>query len=348
MSDREQSEHDMTVRAAWLYYVAEKTQNEIAVILGVSRVKAARLIADAKASGIVTIDIDHRLSAMCELEEQIRRHFNLRFCYITPALAAETGLDRADEDARDAVARRSVGMVGARILRNTLAQSQSEETVIGLAWGRTISAMADAFLPINAASAQFVSLLGSLTRSVSANPFDVVQKLALKTGGQAKYLPVPFIADSEEDREVFLQQRVVQEVVRTAMHARACFISVGECDSGSFLSRYGYLSPEDLQRLHQLGAVGDTLGLFFDKDGNYIDLQLCRRTLAIDLSTLSESTIVLLSAGRAKVNATQAILKAGFITGLVIDGDSASRLAAGLEEPAGLGIEGKSPINLDR
>lgn len=325
MIDRDQSEVDMMVRAAWLYYVAEKTQNEIASILGVSRVKIARLIADARTSGIVTIDIDHRLSALSELEERIRTKFDLRFCYVTPPVGDyETSSDT--RDAQEAVARRGVGMVAARFLRSMLSQEQSKETVIGLAWGRTISAMADAFLPVNTPDVQFVSLLGSLTRSASANPFDVVQKIASKTGGQAKYLPVPFIADSEEDREVFIQQRVVQDIIRTAMRARACFISVGECDASSFLSRYGYLSQDDLNALNQLGAVGDTLGLFFDENGNYIDSQICRRTLAINLSALSRSDIILMSAGTAKVKATQAILKAGFITGLVIDAESARQL----------------------
>jgi DNA-binding transcriptional regulator LsrR (DeoR family) len=325
MNDRDQSEADMMVRAAWLYYVAEKTQNEIASILGVSRVKAARLIGDARTNGIVTIDIDPRLSAQSELEERIRKTFGLQFCYVTPPLDDEDAAIAGSEQG-EALARRGVGMVGARILRSILSQNQSSETVIGLAWGRTISAMADALLPINAPDTQFVSLLGSLTRSASANPFDVVQKIASKAGGQAKYLPVPFIADSEDDREVFIQQRVVQDIVRTAMRATACFISVGECDSSSFLSRYGYLSPDDLKNLKELGAVGDTLGLFFDANGNYIDSSICRRTLAINLSTLSQSSIILLSAGSTKVKATSAILKAGFITGLVIDAASASLL----------------------
>lgn len=326
MTDREQSEHDMMVRAAWLSYVAERTQNEIAAILGVSRVKVARLVADARASGILTIDIDHRLSAMCDLEESLRNRFNLRFCYATPPLARDDPPGTLHAEDRDGRARHSVGMTAARTLRSLLAQNQTAEIVIGLAWGRTISAMADAFLPLNAPATQFVSLLGSLTRSASANPFDVVQKLASKTGGQAKYLPVPFIADYEEDREVFIQQRIVQDVFRTAMRAKACFVSVGEVDSGAFLAQHGYLSQDDMARLRELGAVGDTLGLFFNSDGRYIDSAICRRTLAIDLPSLSNSEIVLLSAGSAKVKATQAILKAGFISGLIIDGDSAIQL----------------------
>lgn len=100
MNDRDQSEADMMVRAAWLYYVAEKTQNEIASILGVSRVKAARLIGDARTNGIVTIDIDPRLSAQSELEERIRKTFGLQFCYVTPPLddedAAIAGSEQGD------------------------------------------------------------------------------------------------------------------------------------------------------------------------------------------------------------------------------------------------------------
>jgi DNA-binding transcriptional regulator LsrR (DeoR family) len=335
MADHDQSEQDMMVRAAWLSYVAERTQNEIATILGVSRVKVARLIADARANGLVTIDIDHRLSAMCDLEEELRQRFNLRFCYVTPALSADMRAEALDAEALGNLARRSVGMVAARALRSLIVQNQTIETVIGLAWGRTISALADAFLPLNAPATQFVSLLGSLTRSASANPFDVVQKLASKTGGQAKYLPVPFIADSEEDRDVFIQQRVVQDVIQTAMTAKACFISVGEVDGGAFLSRYGYLSEDDMANLRRLGAVGDTLGLFFDRDGRYIDSPICRRTAAINLSSLSNSEIVLLSAGTTKVEATQAILRAGFISGLIIDGDSARTMRKTLAAQAG-------------
>jgi DNA-binding transcriptional regulator LsrR (DeoR family) len=327
MNERDTSESDMMVRAAWLYYLAELTQSEIASILGVSRVKVARLIGDARTAGLVNIEIDHGLSATCALEERLRTHFGLQFCFVTPPLG-RPALDSLSAAESEQAARRGVGMVAARLLRQMLAREQSEEIVIGLAWGRTISAMADAFLPVNAARAQFVSLLGSLTRSASANPFDVVQKLAGKTGGEAKYLPVPFIADSEEDREVFWQQRVVQDVVATAHRARACFLSVGECDQRSFLSRYGYLSREDLALLQAKGAVGDTLGVFFDATGAYIDAPQSRRTLAIDLSTLEDSSIVLLSAGLPKLNATHAILKAGFISGLVMDGDSALLLDA--------------------
>lgn len=328
MADQDEARHDMMVRAAWLSFVAERTQSEIAAILGTSRVKVARLIAEAKEQGLVSIEIDHRLADTCALEETFRTRYGLDFCYVTPPLSAlDSKTAAADAETRDELARRAVGIVAARTLRREITHRHAPEHVVGLAWGRTISAMADAFRPINAPDTQFVSLLGSLTRSASANPFDVVQKLAQKTGGEAKYLPVPFIADSEEDRAVFLQQKLVQEVVRTAFRATSCFISVGEVDADAFLARHGYLAPSDIAKLRALGAVGDTMGLFFDAEGHYVDSPICRRTLAIDLAALAKSRIVLLSAGHSKVEATRAILKAGFISGLIIDGDSASALA---------------------
>ena len=328
MDSEDDEQRDLMVRAAWLSYVAERTQNEIAGILGVSRIKVARLIAEARELGLVKIEIDHALSETAEIEETLRQRFGLAFCSVTPPLLAEPATPRGkqDADAQDELARRAVGLEAAAILRRQIAQDRDSDAVFGLAWGRTISALADAFRPLNAPKVQFVSLLGSLTRSAAANPFDVVQKLASRTGGEAKYLPVPFIADSEEDRATFMQQKLVQEVIRTALKAKSCFISVGEMAAGSFLARYGYLSGEDIAHLRTLGAIGDTMGLFFDKDGHFVDSAICRRTLAIELSALRQSSVVLLSAGKPKLAATRAILKAGFISGLVIDGDSARHL----------------------
>ncbi|WP_143540760.1 sugar-binding domain-containing protein [Rhizobium sp. L43] len=134
LTEREQSEGDMMVRAL-------------------------RRRSTARTSGIVTIDIDHRLSTLSELEERIRTKFDLRFCCVTPP-GDDYGKGRDNRDEQQAVAGRGVGMVAVKFLRSMLTQDQSKENVIGLAWGRTIGAMADAFLPVNAPDLQFVSLRG--------------------------------------------------------------------------------------------------------------------------------------------------------------------------------------------
>ena len=77
---------EQTVRAAWLYHVAGNTQEQTADLLGTSRVKVNRLLAEARESGIVKISIEHRFARMAGVEEAIRNRHNLLFCRTTPPL----------------------------------------------------------------------------------------------------------------------------------------------------------------------------------------------------------------------------------------------------------------------
>ena len=51
---------DLATRAAWLYYVAGNTQNEIAEKLQVSRPVAQRLVAFAVEKNLIRVRVDHR------------------------------------------------------------------------------------------------------------------------------------------------------------------------------------------------------------------------------------------------------------------------------------------------
>ena len=77
---------EQIVRAAWLYHVAGNTQEHTADLLGISRIKVNRLLAEARESGIVKISIEHRFARMVEIEESLRRRYNLAFCRTTPPL----------------------------------------------------------------------------------------------------------------------------------------------------------------------------------------------------------------------------------------------------------------------
>ena len=82
--------HEQTIRAAWLYYVAGNTQEQTAELLGISRVKVNRLLAEAKEAGIVKISIEHRFARMAEVEETIRSRHRLSFCRTTPPLLSSS------------------------------------------------------------------------------------------------------------------------------------------------------------------------------------------------------------------------------------------------------------------
>ena len=322
---------EQIVRAAWLYHVAGNTQEQTADLLGISRVKVNRLLAEAREFGIVKISIEHRFARMVELEELIRHRYNLTFCRSTPPLMSYSPTrrrslpSRAKLEAESPIARRAVGIVAAELLRERL--QADESCVVGVGWGRTMAEVPNHLVGITRPGAKFVSAMGSLTRTSAANLFEVVYQFAERTGGEGHFLPVPFIANTIADRQIFMSQRIVKETLALAEQASFYMATFGPCDEHSLLFKQRYLSGVELQDLKRAGAVSDCLGKFFDAEGKIVDSDVNHRTLSVDVEHLFEREVVLLCAGREKLQAVKGLLKAGFINGLIIDGDTALLLS---------------------
>lgn len=305
-------------RAAWLYYVGGLNQEAAAQRLGVTRARVNKLLQDARETGLVSISINPSNLGMLDVEDELARRWGLDFCVCTPALGLE------GEGAATGFALRAVGMAAANHLRDHL--SRTEAPVIGTGWGRTLDQMTRHLAGVTAPQAKFVSVMGSLTANSSYNPFEVVHALARQTGGEGYVLPVPFIADSVEDRHVLMSQKTVQKALAIAESATVTYISLGELKEEALLRRQGMLTADDVAGLREAGAVGDTNGIFFDAEGLAVAHPLNERTVALGFETLRRTNVVALVAGVQKVNAARAFLKSGVARGLVIDGDTAGLL----------------------
>lgn len=309
-------------RAAWLYYLGGMNQEETAARLGTTRARVNKLLQQAREAGIVSITIDTRENGLMALEDRIVAEFGLERCICSPALGLEG--DTATYPALADFPRRAVGSVAARLLREVLARKP--DTLVGTGWGRTLNQITKQIAGLSAPQARFVSLMGSLTANSAFNPFEVVQALANATGGEGYFLPVPFIVDSPDDREVLMSQRSVQDVLQMARNPDIAFISVGELTEASLLRQSGMIREDELGSLREAGAVGDTNGIFFNAQGAPVNHQLNQRTLAVGFDDLARSHTVLLSAGTEKCVATHSLLRSGIIRTLIIDGDAAKAL----------------------
>ena len=164
-------EHSLAIRAAWLHYVGGLTQAAVAKRLGIASVKAHRLIARAVAEGAVKVTIDGDIVECVALEAELAARFGLDFCEVAPDLD-EIGLPI-----------RTLGMAAAGFLRRQIELGTT--SVIGLGHGRTLAAMVQYLPRIEAPDLKFVSLLGGLTRNYSANPHDVMHRIAERTAARA-------------------------------------------------------------------------------------------------------------------------------------------------------------------
>ena len=311
------SEDSLSIRAAWLAYVGGYTQDQIAERLGISRVKAHRLIAAALKTGRLKVFVEGDEADCLALEDALRARYRLAHCTVVLD-AEEAGSPEADEEIH------ALGVGGAHLLYRLLEKAGTVS--IGVGHGRTLAAVVERMPHLARPDLKFVSLIGSLTRKSSANPFDVISRLAERTGGEGYFLPVPFIADSEGDAEVLRAQRGVQTVLSLAQACELCIVGIGALGAHSNLLRSGMLTVREQQALEKLGAVGDLLGHFLDIDGTVVDHELNRRSLGVRLDQMRGRQVLAIAGGTQKVPAIQAALRSGFLTGLVINESAAQQL----------------------
>jgi len=306
-------EESLAIRAAWLHYAGGMTQAAVAKRLGVTGVKAHRLIARAVAEGVVKVSIDGTIVECAVLEDRLCGRYGLAFCEVAPDLG------------EDGIPFRALGLAGASFLRREI--ERGEHKVIGLGHGRTLAAAVRELPRFDANGTRFVSLLGGLTRNYSANRHDVMHRLAEKTGAQAYVMPVPFFANSEGDRAVLLAQPGVREIFDLANGADLKFVGMGTVDPGAQLVASGMIEPREIDEIRAAGGVGEMMGHFFDAKGRVLDTTLTARTLSASLDEPGDSRLVLIAGGADKIEAIRAALNSGRLQGLITDEATAQALA---------------------
>lgn len=298
-------EKSLAIRAVWLHYAGGLTQAAVAERLGIPSVKAHRLIARAVADGVVKVSIDGDIVECMNLGDRLASRFALDFCEVAPDLG-ESGLPL-----------RALGLAGSGFLRREI--ERGEHGVIGLGHGRTLAAVVQALPRLDARGVRFVSLLGGLTRNYAANPYDVMHRLAERTAAQAYVMPVPFFANSVEDREVLLGQRGVREVFEMADRATLKVVGIGTVDRRAQLVSSGMIEPDEIDEAAASGGVGELLGHFFNAEGRIMATGLTARTLAAAPRVSGTGRMVAIAGGAEKTAAIAAVLNSRRISGLITD-----------------------------
>jgi DNA-binding transcriptional regulator LsrR (DeoR family) len=305
----------MAIRAAWLSFVGGRTQGEIASQLGMSPAKVHRLIAHAQKAGFVKFQIDGRPMECLELETELSRHFQLTNCLVAPDLGG-------DDDS----AIRAVAVSAAQFLTGLL--GGASVTRLGVGMGRTLTAAVEALPKIARPDLEIMSICGSLTRTLAANPYDIVQKMQERTGGVGYYLPVPYFAENQDEKAMFLTQRSVQDLMARARQSEAFLIGIGSVENEGHLVQRGMISKKEQEELLSGGAVCDLMGRFLTLEGKLAPDPLGDCAVGLHFDEVRGRRVIALVGGESKVDATLAALRTGVITDLVTDETLARALSA--------------------
>ncbi|OED41729.1 DNA-binding transcriptional regulator [Chromatiales bacterium (ex Bugula neritina AB1)] len=301
----------MAARAAWLHYAGGFSQAEVAKRLGLNNLKAHRLISKANKEGLVKIYIDGSIGECIALETELCARHTLQSCHVVP------DIDDAD------LPLRSLGIAGAQTIKLEL---ENKCRSIGIGHGRTLAACIDNLPHKATPDTHYVSLLGGLTRKFLASPHDVIHRLADRTSAEAYVMPVPFIANSREDREILLGQRGISEVFEIARSTELKLVGIGSINNEASLVSTGMVEAEELEIVKSAGGVGEILGHFFDHAGAAVATELSERAITLSLDDLRSSRIIAVAGGKHKTEAIHSILESHLLSGLVTDESTARAL----------------------
>ncbi|WP_394831183.1 hypothetical protein LVJ94_32195 [Pendulispora rubella] len=304
----------LEARAAWLYYKGGLTQGEVAEKLGVSSVRVHRLIARAATAGIVKITVQGSITECVALEEEIKRLSGVPDCRVVPELA-----DPGDPF-------RAIGAEAAEMLSTAI--ESGVHAIIGLGHGRSIASAIDQLPQLAPGSRlSIVSLLGGVPHQRRASTFDVIYRLAGKTGAEAWVMPVPLFADTSSAAHTIAAQRSIAETLRLGAESSLSLVGIGEVTGTASLLSAHAIEEDDARALRAAGAVGEILGHYYDAEGHPIDGPIAKRVIAVPPKTLSRG-LVAMASGAQKIAAIASILATGHLKGLITDEPTATALVA--------------------
>ncbi len=282
------------------YYLDGASKSDIAAELDLSRFKVARLLDEARARGIVRIEVGVPAGFDLDLSLRLQATHGLHRCVVID--------DREDE----AALRAALGRAAADLLVDTV----TVDDVLGVIWARSLLSMPAALGRL--AACTVVQLTGVLSRpDVDESSVALVRDIARLAGGPAHVFHAPLIVPDAATARVMRTQPEIARALEMAGRVTTAVVGVGAWRAG--LSTVADAVTEaEREAVYALGVRAEIGGIQLDRDGRPVATPLTDRLIAIDAERLHAiDDVIGVVYGPAKAEAVLAALRGGFVTSLV-------------------------------
>lgn len=303
---------DDAARAGWLYYVAGKTQEEIAKKLNVSRQSAQRMVALSVSEGLIKVRLEHPIAKCMDLKVKLKNRFGLKTCIVVPS------------DDEDPLSTLGLAQAGASEIERHLKSAESK--VLAMGTGRVLRACVDELSLLNCEQHRIVGLLGNMASDGSASSYDVVMRMAEHINAKHYPMPLPVLPRSKKEKEALHAQNYIANNLKLAAQADVTFVGIGNLGLNSPLHLDGFITKEELEELQNKGAVGELISWVFDKSGSLIDCAVNQRVASTPLKVDSDKSVYGIAAGEEKVYAILGAVRSKLINCLITNEYTAERL----------------------
>jgi DNA-binding transcriptional regulator LsrR (DeoR family) len=310
----------LTAAVARRYYLDGRSKVEIAEEFALSRFKVARLLDDARASGLVRIEIGHPGTIDVDLSSQLMRALGLTHCVVT---------DTPEDD--PASLREHLGAACAELLSEVV----TPDDVLGLSWARSVSAMATALRSL--ATVPVVQLTGALARpGVDDSSIELVREVARVSGGPAYFFYAPMaVADAATARALRRQPEVARAF------SRIDSVTIALAGVGAWTAEqstlYDATGEAERSALAEQGVCAEVSGVLVDAAGAPVRSSLTDRMIGITAAQMrAVREVIAIVYGTAKVDAVLAAVRGGLVNSLVTHSTLATALIEAVrQEEAG-------------
>lgn len=306
-------DQDLLVKTARLYYQENRSQQEIADALSVSRSNVSRMLTAARERGIVEIRINDPTGRELDLERELSEAYGLRDCRVADTHGGEQLLSR-------------VGDLGGRWVQENLRPGQR----IGVSWGRTLQAVVQHVPDAGGLDIEVVPLVGGLSSVDSEiTGEELVRDLAGRLGGRFQRLHAPALLTSNTGRDVLLAEPSISSALAAAREVSVALVGIGSWGTGASAAIVDALDLSEDERadFDERGPVGDVCARFFDASGAAISGAADDRVLAISLDELRRIPVVVgVAAGPEKARGVRGALAGHAVDVLICDSSLARAL----------------------
>ncbi|MFE1646524.1 sugar-binding transcriptional regulator [Microbacterium sp. P01] len=314
------NKEETILTAASMYYLQDVTMETIASRLHMSRSTVSRLLKEARSSGLVSVTLRPTPSHAPEVAQRIARTFGVE-AHVVPVSDSASTHERLDQ----------VATATARVVSNWF----DSDMILGVAWGTTLAAVAQHLPQKPTRGSVIVQLNGGANNRVTGSDYvgNLVARFGEAYDARVQFFPVPAFFDYAATRQAMWRERSVARVLDLQERADIALFSIGAVTGQvpSHVYSAGYLEPADIRMLDREGVVGDVCTVFLRADGTYEDLTLNERATGPTPAQLRRiPRRVCAVAGDNKIVPLLAALRAGVVTHLILDEQTAHGLVARL------------------
>ncbi|HLR25344.1 MAG TPA: sugar-binding transcriptional regulator [Fodinibius sp.] len=310
-------EKRLLTKVSSLYYEHDCNQQLIADRLHLSRPKVSRLLKKARQIGIVQISVKKHQEYFLELENELEDKFNLKEAVIFKINAEAT---------QDSV-RNQIGAASAEYLYRTVGKGET----IGVTWGTTLQAMADAMINNPIPDTHVIQALGGVgPPEAKAHATDISRRFSQLLESKLSLLPAPGIVGSAAAKEALLADRQVKNTLAFFSKIDTLFVGIGAMSTNPVLDKNSEeIAPKAHQELLQSEAVGDISLRFFNNDGEEVESEMKDLVIGISIKEIKAvDTVVGVASGKEKGAAIRGALNGQLIDVLITDSITAQEICS--------------------